>query len=105
MLTQLGSARHIVRTDQDAPLPGSDGLFAPRWSPDGRYMAVLQVDLTKLLLFDFRTKKWSELGKGVFAFPNWSHDGKYLYFEDSSRSESRRVQIPGKKFESIASLK
>ena len=29
----------------------------------------------------------------------------YLYFEDSSQSEMRRVQIPGKKFENIASLK
>ena len=92
-------------TKQISALPGSDGLFAPRWSPDGRYIAALQVELTKLMLFDFRTKKWSELGKGAFAFPNWSHDGKYLYFEDSSQSEIRRVQIPGKKFENIASLK
>jgi Tol biopolymer transport system component len=94
-----------LKTNQASALPGSDGLFAPRWSPDGRYIAALLVDLTKLMLFDFRTKKWSELGKGAFAFPNWSHDGKYLYFEDSFQSEMRRVQIPGKKFENIASLK
>jgi len=94
-----------LQTNQDSALPGSDGLFAPRWSPDGRYIAALRSDLTKLMLFDFTTKKWLELGKGAFAFPNWSHDGKYLYFEDSSQSEVRRVQISGKKFESIASLK
>jgi eukaryotic-like serine/threonine-protein kinase len=94
-----------LQTNQDSALPGSDGLFAPRWSPDGRYIAALRSDLTKLMLFDFTTKKWLELGKGAFAFPNWSHDGKYLYFEDSSQSEMRRVQIPGKKLESIASLK
>jgi Tol biopolymer transport system component len=94
-----------LQTNQDSALPGSDGLFAPRWSPDGRYIAALRSDLTKLMLFDFTTKTWLELGKGTFAFPNWSHDGKYLYFEDSSQSEIRRVQISGKKFESIASLK
>ena len=92
-------------TKQISALPGSDGLFAPRWSPDGRYIAAMRVDLTELMLFDFTTKKWQELGKGTFAFPNWSHDGKYLYFEDSFQSEMRRVQIPGKKFENIASLK
>ncbi len=94
-----------LQTNEDSALPGSDGLFAPRWSPDGRYIAAMRVDLTELMLFDFTTKKWQELGKGTFAFPNWSHDGKYLYFEDSSQSEIRRVLIPGKKFESIASLK
>ena len=94
-----------LRTSQMSILPGSEGLFAPRWSPDGRYIAALRIGLTELMLFDFTTKKWLELGKGAFAFPNWSHDGKYLYFEDFSQSEIRRVQVPGKKFETIASLK
>jgi WD40 repeat protein len=94
-----------LRTNQGSALPGSGGLFAPHWSPDGRYIAAMRMDLTELMLFDFTTKKWLELGKGAFAFPNWSHDGKYLYFEDSSQSEIRRVQILGKRFETIASLR
>ena len=66
----------------------------------------MPADSNKLMLFDFTTRKWSELAKGSFGFPNWSHDGKYLYFEDaSSGSEVRRVQIPGQKFEHVASLK
>jgi Tol biopolymer transport system component len=40
-------------------IPGSQGLFSPRWSPDGRYIAALSIDFTKLMLFDFRTQKWS----------------------------------------------
>jgi hypothetical protein len=61
-------------------LPGSRGLFAARWSPDGRYVAALPWDSTSLVLFDFQTEKWSELAKVRSAFLNWSKDGKYIYF-------------------------
>jgi sugar lactone lactonase YvrE len=57
------------------------------------------------MLFDFTTKKWLELGKGAFGFPNWSHDGKYLYFEDFARGEIGRIELSNKKFERIADLK
>jgi len=94
-----------LKTGQVSALPGSDGLYSPRWSPDGHYLAAMPPDSNKLMLFDFTTKKWSELGKGGFAFPNWSHDGKYLYFEDFTQGEIRRIEFPGQKFERIADLK
>jgi eukaryotic-like serine/threonine-protein kinase len=93
-----------LKTSQVSTLPDSEGLYSPRWSPDGRYVAAMPSDSNKLMLFDFATKKWSELAKGSFAFPNWSHDGKYLYFVESA-GEIRRVQIAGQKFERIADLK
>jgi Tol biopolymer transport system component len=93
-----------LKTSQISTLPDSEGLYSPRWSPVGRYLAAMPADSSKLMLFDFATNKWSELAKGSFAFPNWSHDGKYLYFVESAR-EIRRVQIPGQKFERIADLK
>ena len=35
----------------------------------------------KLVLFDSKTSKWSELFEGMaFGFTNWSHDGQYVYF-------------------------
>ena len=94
-----------LKTSQISTLPGSDGLYSPRWSPEGRYLAAMPPDSNKLMLFDFATKKWSELAKGGFGFPNWSHDGKYLYFEDFTQGEIRRIEIPGQKFERIADLK
>jgi serine/threonine protein kinase/Tol biopolymer transport system component len=96
-----------LKTGQVSILPGSDGLYSPRWSPDGRYLAAMPVDSNKLMLFDFTTKKWSELATGdFFSFPNWSHDGKYLYFEDLSELYGLcRMQLPGRKVEKIASLK
>ena len=34
------------------------------------------------MLFDFETKKWSELSQGTIGWPNFSKDGKYIYVID-----------------------
>ena len=93
-----------LQDSQISTLPGSEGMFSPRWSPDGRYLAAMPSDSSKLLVFDFTTKKWLELAKGNFGFPSWSHDGKYIYFEDFSLGEIRRVQVPSQRFERIAQI-
>jgi Tol biopolymer transport system component len=108
---EFGSAGQVniqildLRSNQVSTLPDSDGLYSPRWLPDGRYIAAMPSDSSKLMLFDFTTKKWLELAKGGIAFPNWSQDGKYLYFEEFSRAEMRRVQIASQKFEVVAGMK
>ena len=45
-------------------VPGSEGLFSPRWSPDGRYLVAMPLDQRKLMLFDIAARKWSELAIG-----------------------------------------
>lgn len=35
-----------LNTHQISTIPGSERLFSPRWSPDGRYIAALSVDFT-----------------------------------------------------------
>jgi Tol biopolymer transport system component len=62
-------------------VPGSKGLYSPRWSPDGQYLAGLAADDSAGLVFSFRTQKWTELVKlaGV-GWPNFSSDSRYLYF-------------------------
>jgi eukaryotic-like serine/threonine-protein kinase len=69
-----------LKTRQVSTLPGSRGLFAPRWSPDGRYIVAMPADELSLVLFDFQTQKWSQLAKVRAGFPNWSRDGQYVYF-------------------------
>src|SRR5215472_15516556 len=78
------SSIHIfdLTTHQITTLRESRGLFSPRWSPDGRYIAALSVDQRQLLLFDFRTQKWSGTAKGRLGWPGWSKDGQYLYVQD-----------------------
>jgi Tol biopolymer transport system component/DNA-binding winged helix-turn-helix (wHTH) protein len=87
-------------------LPGSQGLFSPHWSPDGRYIAALSSDSQRIMLFDFKTQKWSELVHIVAAFPTWSHDGQYVYFQHPGSQPSLvRVRIQDHKLEQLINLK
>jgi len=100
---------HILnlRTGDVTAVPGSEGLFSPRCSPDGRYIAALSSDSTKLLLYDFTKKTWSPLATSRFGYENWSHSGNYLYAEDYSDEidDIVRVHVPDGKLERLFSLK
>jgi Tol biopolymer transport system component len=82
-------------------LPGSKGIFSPRWSPDGRYVAALTSEGFKLMLFDFKTKKWEKLSDRGASYPNWSKDGKYAFF---CAEAFYRVEIATRKTEEVARL-
>ncbi len=74
-----------VKTHKAETVAGSEGLFSPRWSPDGRYVAALSPDFTTVMLFDFKKKKWSKWltePAGAVSYPVWSSDSKYIYFDD-----------------------
>ncbi len=96
-----------LRTRQVSTLPGSEGLFSPRWSPDGRYLAATTADSQKLMLFDFETRKWAELARVPIGYPVWSRDGNFIYFDNLSTSEPAilRVRISDRTIEQAASLK
>src|SRR5215469_9921916 len=68
-----------LQTRRLSKLPGSEGLFSPRWSPDGKHLAAVSSDSQRLVLFDLAAKKWSDLASGGVCFPRWSRDGKYIY--------------------------
>jgi Tol biopolymer transport system component len=93
-------------TRQLSQLPGSDELYSPRWSPDGRYVAALRIAKQTLMLYDFTTQTWRELSPLQVAFPAWSRDGKYIYFDSSFRDETAvfRMEIGGGKLERVANL-
>jgi DNA-binding winged helix-turn-helix (wHTH) protein/Tol biopolymer transport system component len=74
---------HILDLDshQVTTVPGSDQILGARWSPDGRYLAAGTKDEMRLMIFDFKTQRWSEIAqKGVVDSPEWSRDGKFIYF-------------------------
>ena len=107
--TATGPNIHIVdlKTAQVSDVPGSENLFSPRCSQDGRYLAALSADSTKLMIFDMDKKNWTQLAASQFGFENWSHDGKYLYAEDYSDNTDDfvRVSVASGKEERLLSLK
>jgi eukaryotic-like serine/threonine-protein kinase len=89
-------------------IPGSQGLYSPRWSPDGRYIAALSTVQTKIVIFDFKSQTWSDWVSGHrFAYPTWSRDGKYLYFETwvTDTPGYYRVQLGQTRGELLVDLK
>lgn len=97
------------KTHKIKTVPGSDGLFSPRWSPDGRYIAALAPDGTALMLFDFQTQKWTTWQKetaGTVSYPSWSADSKYLYFDDlvNDAEAIRRVKVDSSEPEQVVVL-
>jgi eukaryotic-like serine/threonine-protein kinase len=86
-------------------VPGSERMFSPRWSPDGRYLAAMTSDSSHLMLFDFQTQKWKEIGKGTLSWLNWSRDGQYIYMKDlTGEGAVERVRVADGKVEKIADL-
>src|SRR5262249_21703022 len=102
------SAIHILdlASRQVSDLPGSQGFYSPRWSPNGRYISAFSTDSVRLMLFDFQNQKWSELAEGSFSWLNWSRDGQYIYVLDSKGGDSvLRIRINDRKLEQVADLK
>jgi len=69
-----------LQTHQVSVLPGSQGIFSPRGSPDGRFLVAVGSDSRKLVLFDFQTQKWTDWVTQAtdLGFPARSRDSKYL---------------------------
>jgi Tol biopolymer transport system component/DNA-binding winged helix-turn-helix (wHTH) protein len=112
----FGSARDIATPStirilnlvsrQVSTLPGSQDLFSPRWSPDGRYIVAMKHDSSTLLMFDFQNQKWTELGKSLFGWPNWSKDGRYIYVLDlGGKGAVLKFRISDHKVEQVVDLK
>ena len=98
-----------LQTHQVSVLPGSQDLFSPRWSPDGRFLVAVGNDSRKLVIFNFQTQKWTDwvTQNTGLGFPCWSRDGKYVYFDSTfSNSQSYfRIKVGETKPESVLSLK
>lgn len=95
-----------LKTKQTTALPGSDGLFSPRWSPDGRYIVAMPLDESRLALYDTVTRVWKTLAGLPAQDPVWSHDGRWVYFYDYAANEQAidRVSVPDGKVEQVANF-
>ena len=87
-------------------LPGSNDLFSPRCSPDGRYIAALPLGQRSLMILDRTSGVWKMLAAQPAADPIWSRDGRSIFFHDfQDKSQSiYRVSVPDGKVERVAGL-
>jgi Tol biopolymer transport system component len=95
-----------VATRRVEPVPGSAGLFSPRWSPDGRWILALSGDEQRMALFDRASRKWNDLVRITASYPNWSEDGQFVYFANpfGQGMPCYRVRVSDRRVEHLADL-
>jgi dipeptidyl aminopeptidase/acylaminoacyl peptidase len=98
-----------TKTQQLSALPDSQGIFGPRWSPDGRYIvAITEAGIDKLMLYDVAARKWRPLDTGVhsFGYLAWAPDSSSLYFDTTATNASAyfRFRINDSKLEKLVDL-
>ena len=95
-------------TRQATTVPGSPGMFGPRRSPDGRYIAAISADYHKVMRFEVSTARWSDFATGqAISYLAWSHDGQYVYFQDRRENgpELERVALADGRKEHVIALR
>jgi Tol biopolymer transport system component/DNA-binding winged helix-turn-helix (wHTH) protein len=81
-----------LMTKQITTVPGSKGLYAPEWSPDGRHVAALG-EKDYLVLFDTKTQRWRTLLSFGVGYPSWSRDGQYIYCNTLWRKKPALIRV------------
>jgi eukaryotic-like serine/threonine-protein kinase len=100
-----------ISSHQVTQIPGSDGTFSPRWSPDGRFIAANTINGDALRVFDVGAQRWLELPVVERAgWPEFSRDSRYIYFQRADKSDPEvfrilRIPVKGGATELIADLK
>jgi Tol biopolymer transport system component len=93
-----------LRTKELRVVPSSEGKGGGLWVGQDGLIAGGEA-FTKLLYFDFKSQKWSELLSGNFVTWSASLDGKYLYFTTGgAEPQAKRIHLSEGKVETIANL-
>ena len=93
-------------TMQTETLPGSEGLFSPRWSPDGRWIVALALNQKSVWMYDVAQKHWKQLAETSAADPVWSSDSKAIYVHAflEDKQPILKVAIPNGERHVVADL-
>ena len=88
------------KSGRSEKIPGTDGLYAGVWSPDGKYLLATDAPTDALLLVDLKTGKRTQLA-GRMAWPTWSADSQYIYFVRWGVNWISRVHVPDRQEEKV----
>jgi eukaryotic-like serine/threonine-protein kinase len=69
-----------LKTMAVTTLAGSEGMFSPHWSPDGRFIAGRFGAFLTLHLYEVSTGRQTEISDKLVGYPNWSRDGESLFY-------------------------
>ena len=96
-----------LRTRRVTVVPGSNGLWSPRWSPAGDRLAAMSNNGNELFVYNFGTRAWTELAKASIGYPTWSHNGDSILFLNHLPGGDKvfGVSVTGHKLEEVADLK
>jgi hypothetical protein len=107
-----------LRSHAISTVSGSEELWLPRWSRDGRHILALSRVQDRLMLLDVNSQKWTELAKigvgypiaGVGSGPEWSSRGNYVYLNGAPSAAGQpggifRIRMRHSKLEQFCTLK
>ncbi|MGA9671483.1 MAG: winged helix-turn-helix domain-containing protein [Terracidiphilus sp.] len=94
-----------LQSQTRATVPHSEGLFSPRWSPDGKWIAALTLAQNKVMLFDVANQRWTELASTSAADPIWSNDSKSIFVHAflGENQPILRISVPNGELKTVAS--
>jgi Tol biopolymer transport system component/DNA-binding winged helix-turn-helix (wHTH) protein len=85
-LESVGNFNSVLRvldlgTHRVTTLSGSEGMWSPRWSPNGRFISGLHDGSSGgVKIIDLETQRWTQLQqKGECSWHTWSSDSQFIY--------------------------
>jgi Tol biopolymer transport system component len=103
----LGARIIDVHTKRATDIPGAEDKFGATLSLDSRFIVSSTKNRDKLMLFDVKQQKWSELASGSFVNWPFSRDARYVYYVtvDPGDPKVKRIGLADRHVEVVASLK
>jgi DNA-binding winged helix-turn-helix (wHTH) protein len=102
-----GIYRLDLKTQEVSNVPGSEGMVAARLSHDGHYLTANLIEQNKVMLYDLKSNRWSELARASGSIV-WSHNSQSVYLHLNHGADSAevvRISVPDGKVQHILDLR
>ncbi len=86
-------------------MPGSQGLYVPLWSPNGKYLVAIGQNPSRLMLYTSEKNSWSELKRFdvEWGYYVWANDSNSIYVSlVQGKNGIYRLTVPGGKWEKLS---
>ena len=98
-----------ISTGMSTGFPDSDGLYSPRWSPDGSTLAAMDSKSTSshFKLYRVSEGRWKETTntEGFVKWPYWSHDSRFIWYLNPPRGVIGKYDVIKDRYEDVIPIK